>query len=158
MNSLKDLNTPYQCDTCDKTIKGRVNLQAHQYQEHHENPNIDQVGDVGDKHICRVCLKLFTRKSDVKAHILRVHMGERRYPCTKCGKRFKESTHLRKHLRTHTGKFLTILINSFTCDFEAKENMFKLLTYMDYVRHGEIQNRSLVFFRAHCPCILPCLI
>ena len=145
MNSLKDLNTPYQCDTCDKTIKGRVNLQAHQYQEHYENPNIDQVGDVGDKHICRVCLKLFTRKSDVKAHILRVHMGERRYPCTKCGKRFKESTHLRKHLRTHTGKFLTILINSFTCDFEAKENMFKLLTYMDYVRHGEIQNRSLVF-------------
>ena len=28
---------------------------------------------------------------------------------------------------------------------------------MDYVRHGEIQGRSLVFFRAHRPCILPCL-
>ena len=28
---------------------------------------------------------------------------------------------------------------------------------MDYVRHGEIQGRFLVFFRAHCPCILPCL-
>ena len=28
---------------------------------------------------------------------------------------------------------------------------------MDYVRHGEIQGRSLVFFKAHCPCILPCL-
>ena len=26
---------------------------------------------------------------------------------------------------------------------------------MDYIRHGEIQGRSLVFFRAHCPCILP---
>ena len=112
MNSLKDLNTPYQCDSCDKTIKGRVMLQAHQYQEHYENPNIDRLGDVGDKHICRVCLKLFTRKSDVKAHILRVHMGDRRYPCTMCGKRFKESTHLRKHLKTHTGKFLNILINN----------------------------------------------
>ena len=28
---------------------------------------------------------------------------------------------------------------------------------MDYGRHGEIQGRSLVFFKAHCPCILPCL-
>ena len=101
----EDLNTPYQCDTCNKTIKGRVMLQAHQYQEHYENPNIGQLGEVGDKHACRVCLKLFTRNSDVKAHILRVHCGDRRYPCTMCGKRFKESTHLRKHLYTHTGTF-----------------------------------------------------
>jgi len=100
----EDLNTPYQCDTCNKTIKGRVMLQAHQYQEHYENPNIGQLGEVGDKHACRVCLKLFTRNSDVKAHILRVHCGDRRYPCTMCGKRFKESTHLRKHLYTHTGE------------------------------------------------------
>ncbi len=104
----EDLNTPYQCDTCNKTIKGRVMLQAHQYQEHYENPNIGQLGEVGDKHACRVCLKLFTRNSDVKAHILRVHCGDRRYPCTMCGKRFKESTHLRKHLYTHTG---TLLMN-----------------------------------------------
>merc|ERR1712223_363751 len=100
----EDLNTPYQCDTCNKTIKGRVMLQAHQYKEHYENPNIGQLGEVGDKHACRVCLKLFTRNSDVKAHILRVHCGDRRYPCTMCGKRFKESTHLRKHLYTHTGE------------------------------------------------------
>ena len=25
---------------------------------------------------------------------------------------------------------------------------------MDYVRHGEIQDRSLFFFKTHCPCIL----
>ena len=28
------------------------------------------------------------------------------------------------------------------------------LIYMDY---DEIQGRSLVFFKAHCPCLLPCL-
>ena len=77
-------------------------LQAHHYQEHYDNPELDKL-DVADKHPCRVCLKLFTRNSDVKAHILRVHCGDRRYPCTMCGKRFKESTHLRKHLYTHTG-------------------------------------------------------
>ena len=97
-----DLNTPYPCEQCNKTIKGRVMLQAHQYQEHYENPEMASL-DLTDKHACRVCLKLFTRNSDVKAHILRVHCGDRRYPCTMCGKRFKESTHLRKHLYTHTG-------------------------------------------------------
>ena len=47
---------------------------------------------------------------------------------------------------------------------KGKENLMskvRSLTYlffiMDYVRHGEIQDRSLVFFKAHCPCILPCL-
>ncbi len=99
----EDLNTPYPCDQCNKTIKGRVMLQAHQYQEHYDNPELGNM-DLGDKHACRVCLKLFTRNSDVKAHILRVHCGDRRYPCTMCGKRFKESTHLRKHLYTHTGE------------------------------------------------------
>ena len=99
----EDLNTPYACAHCNKTIKGRVMLQAHQYQEHYDNPELSRL-DLGDKHACRVCLKLFTRNSDVKAHILRVHCGDRRYPCTMCGKRFKESTHLRKHLYTHTGK------------------------------------------------------
>ena len=74
----EDINTPYQCDSCNKTIKGSVMLQAHQYQEHHENPNIGLLGDVGDKHACRVCLKLFTRKYDVKVLILGVHCGDRR--------------------------------------------------------------------------------
>ena len=27
--------------------------------------------------------------------------------------------------------------------------------FMDYVRDGDIQGRSLVFLKAHCPCILP---
>lgn len=79
-------------------------MQAHKYQEHHENKAFESGAFPQDKFACRVCLKLFTRNSDVKAHILRVHCGDRRYPCQTCGKRFKESTHLRKHLYTHTGE------------------------------------------------------
>ena len=101
----EDLNTPYECDTCNRTFLGHVMLKVHQYQEHYENPHLSQI-EIGDKYVCRVCLKLFTRNSDVKAHILRIHCGDRRYPCTICGKRFKESTHLRKHLFSHTGKFI----------------------------------------------------
>ena len=62
-------------------------LQAHKFQEHHENPEFEASSFPEDKFACRVCLKLFTRNSDVKAHILRVHCGDRRYPCTMCGKR-----------------------------------------------------------------------
>lgn len=125
----EDLNTPYQCDTCNKTIKGRVMLQAHQYQEHYENPNMGQIGEIGDKHACRVCLKLFTRNSDVKAHILRVHCGDRRYPCTMCGKRFKESTHLRKHLYTHTGKKANSFLDLVNLVFIMKSTHFFLFCF-----------------------------
>ena len=106
----EDINTPYPCPSCNKTIKGRVMLQAHHFQEHYDNPELGTTMQASgnDKHACRVCLKFFTRNSDVKAHILRVHCGDRRYPCTMCGKRFKESTHLRKHLYTHTGKFIIV--------------------------------------------------
>lgn len=100
----EDLNISYNCETCNRSIKGRVMLQAHQYQEHFDNPEYNAGSIPEEKFACRVCLKVFTRNSDVKAHILRVHCGDRRYPCTMCGKRFKESTHLRKHLYTHTGE------------------------------------------------------
>jgi cobalamin biosynthesis protein CobT len=83
----EDLNTTYNCGTCNRVMKGKVMLQAHQYQEHHENPSFEATSFPDNKYACRVCLKLFTRNSDVKAHILRVHCGDRRYPCNLCGKR-----------------------------------------------------------------------
>ena len=101
----EDLNTPYQCDSCNQTIKGSVMLQAHRYQKHYKNPNMGPLGEFNDNHTCRVCLKIFSRSSDVKAHILGVHCDYRRHPCTMCGKRFKENSHLQKHIKTHTGKF-----------------------------------------------------
>ena len=42
---------------------------------------------------------------------------------------------------------------------EMTKNVFYAVIFdqMDYVRDGEIQGRSLVFLKAHCPCILPFL-
>lgn len=68
-------------------LKLRKYCQAHKFQDHHDNPEYEACQFPEDKFACRVCLKLFTRNSDVKAHILRVHCGDRRYPCTTCGKR-----------------------------------------------------------------------
>ena len=100
----ENLETPFECEQCNKIVKGKVMLQAHQFQEHYENPGLANLAVPGDKYACRVCLKLFNRNSDVKSHILRVHIGDRRFPCIICGMKFKENTHLIKHQRSHTGE------------------------------------------------------
>ena len=49
---------------------------------------------------CPVCGKNISRKDNLKAH-LRLHTGERPYPCPHCPYRSNEPGNLRKHVHAH---------------------------------------------------------
>ncbi|KAH3859694.1 hypothetical protein DPMN_102514 [Dreissena polymorpha] len=48
------------------------------------------------KHKCSVCSRGFTRPAEVVRH-MRIHTGEKPYPCPACGHRFNQKSAMKSH-------------------------------------------------------------
>lgn len=97
----------YKCETCEVSVSGLLELQAH-YRSHPSRPQLkplpgpktDAVDDQ-PMYVCDICPKTLTTKTGLITH-RRTHTRENWHDCDICNRSFAQKNALIVHLRTHS--------------------------------------------------------
>ncbi|XP_046365434.2 zinc finger protein 271-like [Haliotis rufescens] len=81
----------FKCHVCSKTLNGKQQLNAH-------------MAAHDEQFQCDLCEKVFKRVEDLDDHEA-THEGEDLFKCRVCGRTFRQTRHLKLHLKIHVEKF-----------------------------------------------------
>ncbi|OMJ93000.1 hypothetical protein SteCoe_4079 [Stentor coeruleus] len=93
MDAFEKVEVLYCCPFpgCSKEYKVKFNLRRH----------VQMIHIKMTFHRCRVCAKSFSSRQVLKEHFYR-HSKVKPYYCAKCGKRFRQYSHLSSHRKSHS--------------------------------------------------------
>ncbi|XP_045781788.1 zinc finger and SCAN domain-containing protein 2-like [Maniola jurtina] len=119
------------CPICDERFKSSVIKDRHMVAVHDMTPEI---------HKCLACEKTFTTPNALNSHTRRIHLVDKRYPCTECEMTFFSGVELTYHMAKHTGK------KEFQCDICSKRFSRKCGLFL----HMHIHTNVKRFTCTHC--------
>ena len=83
-----DINKTYKCETCLEEFSDVNEIRKH-FKDNHKEVKINKTGLTVNvkndpRYPCRECDRIFYTKSSMEGHLNRIHIKERKYPCTRC--------------------------------------------------------------------------
>nr|XP_040241292.2 transcription factor grauzone-like [Anopheles coluzzii] len=163
------------CEICDRTYKTMRYLNQHMSESHSQRDakpfKCTQCHMAYSKehllrahmqmHVkkqCQFCQKMLSNHYSLKLHISQVHSGDNHQICATCGKLFRTSFAMERHIRLHHQPQLVNWEQCEQCEkwFDCKENLKKHVRLRhdergqfpcDKCEHVSVNRRSLVFHK-----------
>ena len=138
--------TNFKCHMCNKSLQDFSEMRAH-VQQHYNTVQISE-----RPHVCKKCGRSFAKEKTLLRHQVKQHQG-----CSVCHRTFKDLSHLREHMSTHTGAKEVVCKFCNKC-FTRRRYLKKHYMYLHAKEAGleELKLKEFTFECPDCPKIFPC--